>query len=171
MARETSSHSQDPLAGEVLSVAPAWPENQCRTNKFHYRQPSLMSQLPPRQQCDLLVNSYIEGFHPLAPLVHLPTFKQSYESLWRNLDQPQNVASSSFLALVLAIVFAGSVSCPAKVVQAAFPLKTHEETATALRERAIQALRSSNFPTTPTIDSFTAYLICKGIWMRGMFPL
>ena len=167
MTGNTSSNAQDHLTGDVLTQPPAWIERQRRTNKFQYRQPSLMSQLPPRQQCDLLVNSYIEGFHPLAPLVHLPTFRQSYERLWQTLDQPQSPASTAFVSLVLAIVFAGSVSCPLKVIQTAFPLISHEETAAALRERAIQAIRSSSFPSTPTLDSFAAYLICQGIWMRG----
>lgn len=169
MTSGTSSNAQEHLTGDGLASASAWTEHQRRTNRFQYRQPSLISQLPPRQQCDLLVNSYIEGFHPLAPLVHLPTFKKSYENLWQTLAQPQSPASAGFVSLVLAIVFAGSVACPLKLIQASFPLKTHEETATALRERAIQAIRSSNFPSIPTLDSFAAYLICQGIWMRGNY--
>ena len=38
--------------------------------------PGFLQELPSKQTCDILIESYVRGYHPMVPLVHVPTFRQ-----------------------------------------------------------------------------------------------
>lgn len=78
-----------------------------------------------------------------------------------------------FITLLLAILFAGAVTCPnrALISDITSPDETPESLATAIREKGLKALSQSNFPKTPTLETITAYIILQVTWMKEEEPL
>ena len=167
----TRSHIR--LTGDIVSQPPAWTAESRVTTRTVARNPEFLRQLPSKRRCDALLEGYIRGYHPLVPIIHIPTFKDRYEEFWktRNDINAGQTASMSFAALLVGILYAGSVACPEAVTSGAVGAPSPEEAATHLHKLAMKALRLSNFPRTPTLDSFRAYLICQSTWTRDEEPL
>jgi hypothetical protein len=161
------------LSGADARHAPAWTLEDRSITKTVARNPEFLRQLPSRRRCDALLEGYINGYHPMVPLIHVPTFRYRYEQFWKTKDDPNatETASMAFAALMVAILYAGSVACPDAVSSGAVGAPQPEEAATHLHILALRALRLSNFPRTPTFDSFRAYIICQSTWMREEEPL
>ena len=161
------------LVGDIVAQPPAWNRNEQITSRTVARNPEFLRQLPSKRRCDALVEGYINGYHPMVPVIHVPSFRYRYEEFWRTREDPDasTTASMSFAALLVTILYAGSVACPSAVFSGATGAPAPEEAATQLHILALRALRLSNFPRTPTLDSFRAYLICQSTWMREEEPL
>jgi hypothetical protein len=132
--------------------------------------------LPPKALCDRLLEFFIIGYHPIVSVIHVPTFKAEYENLWKaRLDDPtQTQGTSHFICLLLAVLFAGSVVCPdIELLRALLldPTQTREDLQKSLHERTSRALRQASFPRTPSLETFTAYIIIQASWMRVEEPL
>ncbi|KAJ5650859.1 uncharacterized protein N7484_004582 [Penicillium longicatenatum] len=67
--------------------------------------PGLLSDLPPREICDQLVQHYLRTLGMIYRILHVPTFNQEFESFW---EDPQS-ASRGFLLKLLLILAIGSV--------------------------------------------------------------
>jgi len=136
----------------------------------------LLRSLPPKTLCDRLLDLYIMGYHPIAPVIHVPTFRAEYESLWkaRPDDYTQSQGTSHFICLLLAILFASSVVCPnIEQLRSLLPENIHsrEDLEKHLHERASKALRQASFPRTPSLETLTAYILIQVTWMRFEEPL
>lgn len=76
-----------------------------------------------------------------------------------------------FLALFTAVLFAGSVVCPRFYIRNSFGDLSREELSTRLYKRAVRAIRMSDFPRSPSIQSLTAFIIANATWLRAEQPL
>lgn len=158
------------LAGDIAQHPPAnTPAAQVFT-KTLAPNTSFLRDLPVKEECDALLDAYINGYHPIVPLIHVAAFRRRYEQFWHQLLLTNKTDAAQFLsfsALLVAVLYGGSVSNPE-------PWR-HQSTAEHLPKRlhklALKALRLANFPHTPTVDSFTAYLICQATEMREEEPL
>lgn len=81
-----------------------------------------------------------------------------------------NIATH-FLSLFTAIIFAGSVVCPRTRLQQVFGHRGREVLSTRLYKLAITAIRQSDFPQVPSVQSLSAYLIVDTTWLREEQPL
>ncbi|TKA67222.1 hypothetical protein B0A55_08777 [Friedmanniomyces simplex] len=167
----TRSHQQ--LTGDIVSQPLVSLAAAQVTTRTVARNPEFLRQLPSKRRCDALLEGYIHGYHPIVPMIHVPTFRHRYEEFWRTRNDVNagETASMSFAALLVAILYAGSVACPLAVSSGAIGAPEPDEAATHLQKLATRALRLSNFPRTPTLDSFRAYLICQTTWAREEEPL
>ena len=129
-----------------------------------------MLQLLDRTCCDLLFESYISNYHPVVPLVHVPTFRKEYQNFLdaRGSNRAQSISSPP---LVLATLYAGAVACPNSIVRSAFKFPDREVLTTNLYHEATKALLRAHFPRVPTVGTLAAYLIMQGTWMRDEEPL
>lgn len=142
-----------------------------QTSRFQTRK-LFKGYMPTKFQCNALVSAYIKGYHPQVPVIHIPTFLRKYESSWGGETINPSLHSESFLALTLAVCFAGALACPHAILVSSFgPSATREFIAANLRTSSIKALRTASFPRTPTLESLTAYIICQASVMRGLFRL
>lgn len=169
----TKSQTTGQSVGGLLQHPPAWQADQRVTSKFQRPLPDITDGIPTREQCDALLEAFTYDYHPIVPLVHIPTIQEEYKRYWTtNARQPGIRRNSRFIPLMLAIIFAGSVVCAGEKFREAFgPSTSREDLSTSLYLLATKMLRMANFPRTPTIDSFTAYLIIQGTWMRDEEPL
>lgn len=161
------------LTGDLAAPPPA----VGNTSRYQRRASTiLLHGLPPKALCDRLLGFFIKGYHPIAPVVHVPTFKAEYESLWKSRpdDPAETQGTSHFICLLLAVLFAGAVVCPnIELLRGLLPepTRSREEWEKSLHEMASKALRQSSFPRTPSLETFTAYMLIQVTWMRVEEPL
>jgi hypothetical protein len=70
---------------------------------------SLIDFLPSRLATDRLVNQYFTAVHPIAQILHRPSFEKEYDTFWDKvslgIEPPSSVQS-----VVFAAIFSGAVS-------------------------------------------------------------
>lgn len=165
------------LTGDLAAPPPAIGKIPTSTSRYQRRASSLLlNGLPPKALCDRLLGFYITGYHPIAPVIHVPTFKAEYENLWkaRPDDAAETHGTSHFICLLLAVLFAGAVVCPnIELLRGLLPepTRSREELEAGMHERASKALRQASFPRTPSLETFTAYILLQVTWMRVEEPL
>lgn len=129
------------------------------------------SHFPTRSQCDCLVDNYLQSYQPVSPLVHVPTFMLRYHQFW---EVPKGDLSTShphpaFISLLYAVLLAGAVCVSTHDFEESFGEQTRSMVTKELYTRTGQALRQAGYTKTPSLDSFTAFLISESIWLRGEF--
>ena len=157
-----------PLFGENVQDAPSFATE--RRARRRTRRASLFQELPPKSTCSALIDSYVRGYHAIFPLVHVPSFRQRFEEFWRSQEDsdPGSLASEPFLALLVAICYAGSVASPDVFIGSS---PNPEEVSRNLQTLGFKALRLARFPKAPTLDTFTAYMVLQATWMKEEDPL
>lgn len=166
-APSISSPSASAFSGTLLSAAPVWGLRNDASSR--YRDPNDQRiQLPDRKVCDDLLQSFIWNFHPVIPLVHIPTLREQYGTFWEHHDGRFLAPDHTTIAFILAVLFAGAAVVP---LQDVHEPDEHKELVASLYRTASEALRSSCFPRTPTVQSLTAYLILQCTFMREEEPL
>lgn len=165
------------LTGDLAAPPPAVGKINPSTSRYQRRASTFLLQgLPPKPLCDRLLDCYIIGYHPIAPVIHVPTFRAEYENLWKTRpdDPSQTQGTSHFICLLLAVLFAGAIVCPnIELVRGLLPESTRsrEELEVGMHERASKALRQASFPRTPSLETFTAYILLQATWMKVEEPL
>lgn len=91
----------------------------------------------------------------------------------RRLDNrdPNYVLSVHFLCLLTAVLFAGSVVCPRYRLSTVFGEVTREALTSRLYRRAVRAIRLSEFPQSPSLQSLSAFIVVDSTWLREEQPL
>lgn len=133
---------------------------------------SFWSRIPSKLFCDSVLQWYFRGYHPLVPLVHVPSFRDEYERFWMSFENQDRGRSNliSFATLLLSFLYAGSI-VGGEHHSPTIPTLGHVDTTTHLYRLTATALKHSKFPHTPTLDTIRAYMILKSIRMREEEPL
>ncbi|KAL4795264.1 hypothetical protein BDV19DRAFT_398931 [Aspergillus venezuelensis] len=74
-------------------------------------QPPLTSFLAPRTTCDKLLRQYWAAVHPVARILHRPTFALQYESLWELMENAKDDSDQipAFLVAIVCVVLLSAV--------------------------------------------------------------
>jgi hypothetical protein len=162
-----SSESPEPVTPEAVRAAYLQPGPGYipPASGFFLSQPvanaSLLDFLPSRTAADLLISQYFLAVHPIARLVHKPSFDQSYEGFWIDvslgIEPPQ-----SCQAIVFAAMFSGVVCMDEDAVLRDFGVAKASlvdnfrlGTETALSRASF--LRSTKLET---LQAFVMYMVC-----------
>ncbi|CEN61084.1 hypothetical protein ASPCAL07750 [Aspergillus calidoustus] len=117
------------IADEVSSTLDPAPQGRLLTGmtmERHHQRPSpeasislifgqtttsaqVTDHIPPRHIADWLLDQYWIAVHPVARVVHRPSFMQRYETLWECVGNGQQV-SASLVAIVSAILLSAALS-------------------------------------------------------------
>jgi hypothetical protein len=129
-----------------------------------------MSELPQRQQCDFLVEMFLESYHPINPVIHVPSFLADYDMFWMSSSISESFPrpNPASVSLLLAVLFVGSATGPSSKINLHFSDTTRAELSQKLYRQTTKALKQASFVRTPAIESFTAYLISQTVWYKGM---
>lgn len=144
---------------------------QPRTMAHH---PNLLRQFPPKWRCDAWVFAFLRGYQPIVPLVHVPTFRRRYEQFWLHCNDPDAgaEASMSFAALLIAVVYAGSVcDATAGLPEAPSDSSAGQDVSRRLSKLGTAVLRAAAFPKAPTVETLSAYLVLQVSAAREEEPL
>jgi hypothetical protein len=84
---------------------------------------------------------------------------------------PDYHPSAHFLALFAATLFAGCVACPLSLLHDLPQVESRESFAQELYVQAICAIRLAEFPRSPSLWTFAAFVILNSTWLREEQPL
>lgn len=154
-------------------------EPRSNESRFFEVMPRVMRMLPSRAHCDGLYQSFLDGVHPIMPLIHVPTFAAQYRCFWRwyptHLEEcptGELTDNPTFLPLLMAILYGGAISLSSK---ATTTLTRGEHTQASLTSHlygaTMAALGACAFPRSPTVNSLTAFLIVQTCLIREEEPL
>ena len=163
---QVDSFQSTALSEDLLSGLPAWSPASSSSSRFQIEMPDATTNLPNKESCDILVDAFVNYYHPVAPLIHVPTFLDNYELFWQTRNNgPSTIRQdASFLALLFAILHAGAALCEADRLHG---IGSAEDLCREFYKSTTKALRFANFPRTPTIQSLAAYLVSQSLWMTG----
>lgn len=133
---------------------------------------SFWARFPSKDICDAALTWYFRGYHPLVPLVRVPSFRRQYEQFWTAMEREDRGRTDtiSFATLLLSFVFAGSVA-GGEQQSLTLPNSSWDDTITQLYRLVARALKLAQFPHAPTLDTLRAYLIQQSLRMREEEPL
>ena len=118
--------------------------------------------VPVKRQSDILYQGFMSGVHAISPVVHPPTILQSYNRFWdwfagsSSSDMP--CPEPSFIALLYAIWYGGSVTISIRTIQADFGVASRSELSKVYSEEATRWLTMISFPRSPSLQGLAAYL-------------
>jgi len=123
-----------------------------------------MASLPSRRISDRLLDHYWTSVHPVARILHRPSFAQRYETLWEAIDNGnQSQIAPSLIAIVLSILLSAVVSMSDQQVWETCGVP-REELSDRLKsgvELSFGKARLLNTTKIETLQAFVAYLVCK----------
>lgn len=155
----------------IFSPPPSWDLAPGLSPTFRQVSPLHTLQIPDRSRCDALFELYVSSIHPIVPLVHMPTFRQEYETFWDMQHSGQTKDAIPTSPLILAALYAGAAVGQQPPLRQTLPDLDMQEIATELYNQATSSLHAVNFPRAPSVSTLAAYLIVQGIWMRDEEPL
>lgn len=152
----------------TTSDIPIQPESQTWSGLLY----SFWDELPSRDFCDEALKWYFRGYHPLVPLVHVPSFRQDYEQFWNSLraDNQNRMNLLSLTTTILSFVYAGVV-VSREQQHLTLPNLSVLETTSRLHRLISRALKLARFPHAPTLDTLRAYMIQQSIRLKAEEPL
>ncbi|KAH0541537.1 hypothetical protein FGG08_004012 [Glutinoglossum americanum] len=142
--------------------------------------PTMLSELPSKQQCDLLYRGFMTGVHPIIPLVHPPRFHQDYSEFWEWMEHREDKSlwptsilyrQPTLLPLIFAIIYGGSISCSAKELSGVFGSTPKANINEKLYNATTKSLSIVSFPRITTIASLSALLIVQTLMIREEQPM
>lgn len=143
--------------------------------RFNTMYSEMLNQLPTKRQCHVLYRCYISGVHPVMPIIHPPTILGYYYEFWKWYEDKNAsktpYAHPSFIPLLFAMLYGGSVSCSAKKLKAEFGDISRTSLSARLHDHVTRCLSLVSFPRTPTLPSLIAFLIVQTILAKEEEPL
>jgi hypothetical protein len=157
--------------GDLFSRPPFGKQFGLSTSKFQKSININMSDLLQKEQCDFLIDVYLKSYHPISPVIHVPSFLDDYKRIWPSNETADHSPPlcPAFFSLLTAILFAGSEAASSSNIALYFGDITKTELSDKLYRQTVKALKEASFATTPAIESLTAYLISQTVWYRGEF--
>lgn len=120
----------------------------------------LLEKLPHRPVTDRLIQAYFIAVHPVAKIIHKPSFEIEYESFWNSVHQIME-PPASVQAIVFSVIFSGLVSMDEEAVLNTWGI--HKDNfVNDLKIGTESALCRANFLKTTkleTLQAFVMYLV------------
>jgi len=158
----------EPNLGLWVAEGSAEGELTCRTLA------KVLEELPPKHICDAMYSVFLEGVHPLVPLLHLPSFDEHYRQFWtwyenwNQEDVPEGVLAETptILPLLFAILFTATFTSTIFDIAETADQTNAESPPTKLYRLTLSTLALVGFPQNPAIYSLTAFLLAQNMLIR-----
>jgi Fungal specific transcription factor domain len=163
----------DPKIGN--SVIRQWVQSnggnlyKCRFCGHRYTISCVLSTLPPKSACDVLLKSFFTTVYPVIPVLHLPTFSDEYQSFWFENESRDWHASMpgrtiannpSIVCLLFSILFAGSMTVSGSRL-AELSAEREPILPGDLYFGTMVSMALVGFPRRPTLYSLAAFLFAQ----------
>lgn len=127
-----------------------------------------MDLLPSRLAADRLINHYFLAVHPIAQIVHRPSFQKEYEEFWGQIslgiEPPKSVQ-----AIIFAAMFSGAVSMDEGIILRDFGI-SKQSLQDNFKVATESTLGRANFLRTTkieTLQAFVMYLVGSNTLLEG----
>ena len=133
------------------------------------------NRVPTKWQSDILYKGFMSGVHAISPVLHPPTVLKSYNQFWgwynASSSSGKLCPEPSFIPLLYAIWYGGSVSVSLRTIQTDFCLTTRSALSKIYSEEATRWLMMISFPRSPSLQGLAAYLLVQTILSKEEEPL
>lgn len=128
----------------------------------------MLRSLPNRVRCDALLLSFMIGVRPIAPLIHVPSFREDYTQFWNWAAKSDVVITPSlklirdptFFPLLFAILFSGAIAAPPGLWnQSPFQGVNKDLFLSELESACRNSLKLCQYNEYPTINTLVASLL------------
>ncbi|QQK48436.1 C6 transcription factor, putative [Penicillium digitatum] len=137
--------------------------------------PEMLDHIPTRRQSHILYKGFISGIHAISPVIHPPSILKLYRAFWDWYDYSsysgESCPNPSFLPLLYAIWYGGSVTISMRVIEAEFNASSRSALLTIYNEEVTRWLTNIKFPRSPSLQGLAAYLIVQTIVTKEEEPL
>ncbi|KAJ5345831.1 hypothetical protein N7452_003835 [Penicillium brevicompactum] len=138
-------------------------------------EPEMLDHIPTRRQSHILYKGFMSGVHAISPVIHPPTILKLYNSFWDWFDynsySGESYPNPSFIPLLYAIWYGGSVTISIRTIKAEFNSCSRSALSTTYSEEVTRWLTKIKFPRSPTPQGLAAYLIVQTIVSKEEEPL
>ncbi|CAK7263673.1 hypothetical protein SEPCBS119000_000602 [Sporothrix epigloea] len=115
--------------------------------------PEVISVLPDKIQCDILLVRYFECFDPVYPMLNQQSFNTEFEAFSALTSTEKNTADPAFIALLFAMLALGT-----QFVSSTNP-KERKQTAEFYASASNQALRLSSYLSSASVRSIQSMVL------------
>lgn len=137
--------------------------------------PEMLDHIPTKNQSHILYKGFMSGVHAISPVIHPPTILKLYNSFWNWFDcnsySGEAYSNPSFIPLLYAIWYGGSVTISIRAIKAEFHVSSRSALSIIWSEEVTKWLNKINFPRSPTLQGLAAYLIVQTIVSKEEEPL
>jgi len=125
-------------------------------------QNTIIEFLPSKIVSDRLIQQYFVAVHPVARVVHRPSFEQSYEVFWSEIYSGVEPLGS-LQAIVFAAIFSATISTPEDAVLNEFgvPKKKLVENFQLGTETALGRANFLRTTKVETLQALVMYMVCR----------
>ena len=138
-------------------------------------EPEALHHVPTRRQSHVLYKGFMSGVHAISPVLHPPTILNMYNAFWDWYDSSSYSGDPcpepTFIPLLYAIWYGGSVTISIRAIQAVFNLSSRAVLSKVYSEEATRWLAKISFPRSPSLQGLAAYLIVQTILSKEEEPL
>ncbi|EFR04252.1 hypothetical protein MGYG_07260 [Nannizzia gypsea CBS 118893] len=135
----------------------------------------MLNHVPTRHQSNILYKAFMSGVQAISPVLHPPTVLKSYEEFWdwyTVYRQPGNpYPRPSFIPLLYAIWYGGSVTVSLKTIHAEFNLESRSALTEPFHDEVTRWLKTISFPRSPSLNGLAAFLLVQTILSKEEEPL
>ena len=143
-------------------------------SRFRRMSRDILTGIPTEQQSHVLFRCWLSGVHPHVTLTYPPMVLEKYEQFWAwNRDRDSNETpfpDTSFMALLYAIWYAGSVSISLRGLKTWFKNTTRAKLSAGFHDQVTRCLTLASFPRSASLPSLAAYLMLQSILAREEEP-
>ncbi|KAJ5676491.1 uncharacterized protein N7477_002124 [Penicillium maclennaniae] len=138
-------------------------------------EPEMLEHVPSRRQSHILYKAFMSGVHAISPVIHPPTVLKLYDEFWDWYDYSsysgEPCPNPSFLPLLYAIWYGGSVTISIRTIKAEFNVLSRVSLSNMYSEEVTRWLTKISFPRSPSLQGLAAYLIVQTILSKEEEPL
>lgn len=136
---------------------------------------AMFQNMPTKRQSHVLYRCFMSGVHIISPIIHPPSVLEQYHAFWEWFDNREksneSVPDPSFIPLLYAIWYGGSVSISIKGIKKEFGDTTRASLSARLHDEVTRCLTLVAFPRNPSVSGLAAFLIVQTILAREEEPL
>lgn len=117
----------------------------------------------------------MSGVHSISPVVHPPTVLDRYSSFWEWYERREEMAEPfgdpSFIPLLYAIWYGGSVTVSMKTLDDEFAIDSRDTLSSIFHDEVTRWLKRIFFPKSPSLNGLSAFLLIQTITSKEEEPL
>lgn len=137
--------------------------------------PEILDRVPTRRQSNILYKGFMSGVQAISPVVHPPTVLKLYENFWEWYDHRaytgEPCPKPSFIPLIYAIWYGGSVTISLKTIHAEFDVETRSTLSGPFHDEVTRWLKKISFPRNASLHGLAAFLLVQTILSKEEEPL
>lgn len=138
-------------------------------------EPEMLERMPTKRQSHVLYKGFMSGVHAISPVIHPPTILKLYNAFWDWYDYSsysgEPCPDPSFIPLLYAIWYGGSVTVSMRTLQAEFNVNSRSALSKTFNEEVTRWLTKISFPRSTSLQGLAAYLLVQTILSKEEEPL